>query len=145
VLEPPHNKELQSTRFLPSSRIRLLLDQAGNELGQIAESVLDDRQQLVRRHIAAKITKTKRTELQSLIDQAHSSAEEFAGKIRQQARTDAAEKLDHEILRLESLQKVNSNVRDQEIETLKDHRDRIMDSLTQTELALDAIRVIIFT
>ncbi|MEQ9209672.1 MAG: hypothetical protein RLN96_07505, partial [Pseudomonadales bacterium] len=99
----------------------------------------------VRRHIAAKITKTKRTELQSLIDQAHSSAEEFAGKIRQQARTDAAEKLDHEILRLESLQKVNSNVRDQEIETLKDHRDRIMDSLTQTELALDAIRVIIFT
>ena len=145
VLEPPHNKKLQSNRFLPTSRIRLLFDQSGNELSQIAESVLNDRQQLVKRHIAAKITKSKRAELQNLIEQAHSSAEKTARQIRQLSSADAAQELEHEILRLEALQKINPSVRDQEILALKEQRDRIMDSLARIELGLDAIRVIIFT
>ncbi|MEX2366314.1 MAG: hypothetical protein WD601_06880, partial [Pseudohongiellaceae bacterium] len=68
-----------------------------------------------------------------------------AGQIRQRSSADAAQELEHEILRLEALQKINPTVRDQEILALKEQRDRIMDSLSRIELGLDAIRVIIFT
>jgi ATP-dependent helicase HepA len=145
VLEPPHNKNLQSSRFLPASRIRLLLDHTGKELGQISEAVLNDKQQIVKRHIAAQITKTKRGELQALINQVLPVAEKKAEKVRKTGLDDASQRLSHEIERLEALQKVNPSVRDEEITRLKEKKKQILSSLSQTELALDAIRVVIFT
>ena len=145
VLEPPHNKQLQSSRYLPSSRIRLLLDHTGKPLGQISEAVLNGKQQIVKRHIAGKITKSKREELQTLIDRATAMAEKTADKLRESARQEASQNLTHEIQRLEALQAINPSVRDAEIAAQKDRRDQILASLAQTELSLDAIRVVIFT
>ncbi len=145
VLEPPHHKKLQSSRFLPGSRVRLLLDHTGNELGQISEKLLNDKQQMVKRHIAAQITKSKRDELQALINQALPAAEKTAEEKRHAAMEKASQTLSHEIQRLEALQKTNPSVRDVEIRRLREQKDQIMASLSQTELALDAIRVVIFT
>ena len=145
VLEPPHNKQLQSSRYLPSSRIRLLLDHTGKPLGQISEAVLNDKQQIVKRHIASKITKSKRDELQVLIGQASRMAEKSADKLRESASLEASQQLSHEIQRLEALQAINPSVRDSELDALRYRRDQILASLEQTELVMDAIRVVIFT
>jgi ATP-dependent helicase HepA len=145
VLEPPHNKQLQSSRYLPSSRIRLLLDHTGKPLGQISEAVLNDKQQIVKRHIAGKITKSKREELRALIGKATVMAEKSADKLRESSRLEASQSLAHEIQRLEALQAINPSVRDSELDALKVRRDQTLASLEQTELVLDAIRVVIFT
>lgn len=145
VLEAPGNKQLQANRYLPSSRIRVMLDQTGRPLEKLAEGLIDANQQRVKRHIGANIAKAKRPELQTLLNKASDSALISADKIRVAAVTGAEQTLDHEILRMESLQRVNPSVREDEVEAIRQLKQRLLSSLEQTEMSLDAIRVLVFT
>lgn len=145
VLETPLNKSLQAGRYLPSSRIRVMLDQSGKPLEKLTEALIDKNQQIVKRHIGGKIAKTKRPEIQALLDKATAIATASSGQIRAKALVDAEQRLDQEIVRLEQLQKVNPSVRDEEILALRKNRDQLLGGLKQTEMSLDALRVIVFT
>ena len=145
VLEPPGNKHLQASRYLPSSRIRVMLDESGRALEKLTEQMIDGNQRRVKRHIGAQIAKAKRPELQVLIKRATGSATATSDRIRNTAIAEAKERFDHEIARMESLQKVNPSVREDEIAALRQSRERLLSSLEQTELSLDAIRVVVFT
>ena len=66
-------------------------------------------------------------------------------KIRNTAIAEAKERFDYEIARMESLQNVNPSVRENEVAALRQSRERLLSGLEQTELSLDAIRVVVFT
>lgn len=145
VLEPPGNKYLQASRYLPSSRIRVMLDQSGRPLEKLTEQLIDTNQQRVKRHIGANIAKAKRQELQVLIKKANDLATLSADEIRKAAIVGAKERFSHEISRMEALQKVNPSVREEEVMSLKNVEENLLSSLNQTELSLDAVRVVVFT
>lgn len=145
ILEPPGNKYLQSSRFLPSTRIRLLLDQSGRRLDKLPESLIDANQQRVKRQVAGQIAKAKRSEIKALLDKANEQATKTTELMHQQARANAESYFDHEIARLESLQQINPSVRSDEIQSLKETGQRLIASLNQTEVMLDALRVVVFT
>ena len=66
-------------------------------------------------------------------------------RIRNTAIAEAKERFDYEIARMESLQNVNPSVREDEVAALRQSRERLLSGLEQTELSLDAIRVVVFT
>ena len=66
-------------------------------------------------------------------------------RIRNTAIAEAKERFDYEIARMESLQNVNPSVRENEVAALRQSRERLLSGLEQTELSLDAIRVVVFT
>jgi len=145
VLETPGTKYLQTSRYLPSSRIRVMLDQSGRSLEKLTEKLIDANQQRVKRHIGAQIAKAKRPEIQALLKKATDIAATSSEKIRSTAIAGAEERLGYEIARLESLQKVNPSVREDEVQALKQSKEKLLSSLSQIELSLDALRVVVFT
>lgn len=145
VLETPGNRYLQASRYLPSSRIRVMLDQSGRSLEKLTEKLIDANQQRVKRHIGAQIAKARRSEIQALLKKATDMASNQADKIRHAALAEAEEKLGYEIARMEALQKVNPSVHEAEVQAIKQSKDKLLDNLQQTELSLDALRLVVFT
>ncbi|MFT6016078.1 MAG: ATP-dependent helicase HepA [Candidatus Azotimanducaceae bacterium] len=65
--------------------------------------------------------------------------------MKETATAEMDRELHQEILRLVSLQKVNSNIRDDEIEYLRNRQVRLKEVINGAEVRLDAIRVIVAT
>ena len=145
AFESPSNKTLNIGRFLPASRIRVLLDASGRLLEQLPEALIDQNQQPVKRQIAARIAKAKRVEIQALLQKAATHSGKTSENMRKLALSKAQQQLEAEIQRLEYLQQVNPSVRDSEIQALKMRKSETLANLDSVELALDSIRVIVFT
>ncbi len=80
-----------------------------------------------------------------MLKKATDIASTSADKIRSSALSDAEDKLGYEIARMEALQKVNPSVREDEVQAIKKSREMLLDNLKQTELSLDALRLVVFT
>ena len=80
--------------------------------------------------------------LPSLIEKAQSIASSQVSGLMAQARTEMTVQLDHEIVRLKELQKVNRSVQPEEVESLVLQRRDLDQHLLDARLRLDAIRLI---
>ena len=143
VLETATNRRLQTSRYLPSSQIRFLIDEQGRLLSKVSSESIDQFQQKIKRNIGSQVAKAKRNEIRKLIELCSTAAGKTAQQLRQQALDSAEQQLNQEIDRLKTLQKSNPNVRDAEINALMTLKSDTLDALSDIDFHLDSLRVIV--
>ena len=144
IVECSAPAELQIGRFLPHTPIRILIDQTQKDLtDEIAHTdLIETGQTFDKQQIVAFLNK-QRQPITTLLTVAGQIAD-----TRKQALIDAATKtmldsLSAEIKRLVRLQKVNSSIRSEEIEQLKDMTLLAHENIQVAQLRLDAVRFVI--
>lgn len=141
VIAPKH---LQLSRYMPATISRCLLDEKGRDLAdKVSFSTLNEQLASVPRASAAKFARAQREQLVPLLDTAEKQMLVQHQERTQQARTAFSNALTDEINRLSALQKVNANVRDDEINTLRKHLDEGLALLDKAVVRLEAVRVLV--
>lgn len=146
VVEAQAPKQLQLTRFLPPTPVRLLIDSKGNNLADKVEFESFNRQlTAVNRHTGSKLVNALQQDVHAILQLATPLAAEEAQQVIASALREADEKLDSELKRLMALKAVNPNIRDDEIDALKDNRAHVLASLNSASWRLDALRLVVVT
>ena len=139
VAPPP----LHVDRFLPPTPLRVVVDHRGND----SSSAMSP--EVLARHLKAgdpfallDRPEVREDLLPGLVDKALEIATARVPGLVTQARGEMTAQLDHEIVRLKELKRVNRSVRDEEIELLVGQRNALDQCLSSARLRLDAIRLI---
>ena len=133
----------QSTRYLPSTSIRILLDQQKRLHTGLTSELLEQHKQPVKRSIGAKIVASQRPVIEDLLNTCKRAAEKQAEKVRADALISARADMRAEIDRLQALQKVNPNVREAEIVHQQKLLAQTVATLEKLDFKLDAIRILV--
>ena len=137
-------KSSQLYRYLPPTPIRVLLDKAGNNLSDKVDYDGFDRQlSAVNRHIGSKLVTASQAQIYPLLPKAQDVAEEQLDKLVEQARENMTTQITAELERLESLKAVNPNIRDEELDHLREQIQELSGYLNDCPLQLDAIRLVL--
>ncbi|MEC4725533.1 RNA polymerase-associated protein RapA [Shewanella sp. D64] len=137
-------KSSQLYRYLPPTPVRVLLDKNGNNLAEnVSYDSFNKQLSAVNRHIASKLVNAS----QSILHPLFAKGEEFAAielkMLADSARIKMTSQLTGELERLEALKAVNPNIRDEEIEHLRQQMSELNTYLDGAILQLDAIRLIL--
>lgn len=144
VVEAQAPKQLQLTRFLPPTPVRMLLDAKGNNLAAQVEFESFNRQlNAVNRHTASKLVNAVQPNVHAMLQVGETLIGEQAQQLIAEAKREADEALSAELSRLESLKAANPNIRDDELETLEFTRRKVLETLDQASWRLDALRLIV--
>ncbi|MFB2861172.1 RNA polymerase-associated protein RapA [Aeromonas hydrophila] len=136
----------QLYRFMPPTPIRLLMDKNGQNLGEkVAFDAFNRQLTPVNRHLGSKLVTASQPVIHGLIGKSQTIAEELKGGIVDKARSQMAQTLQQDLDRLEALKAVNPNVRDSELDYLRNLQAELHHLIDQTQLKLDAIRFIVVT
>jgi len=140
----PAPDELQLSRYLPPSPVRLLLDMSGRDLSAaLSHERLNDLCSNIRRKTAQTIVPRIRDEVDDLVRKAQAQAAKSLPALRDSASGRVGSLLQSEIDRLEALKRLNPAVRDSEIAYFREQRAAALGAIERSELRLAAIRVII--
>lgn len=142
VLEPVDKIDIQSSRYLPPTTIRIMLDEHGNSLS-LENNTINKNQSRVSPEIIKEIIKMKSDVIRPLLDKSRNLAEQESPKLKQQASERTNDILQREIDRLEHMRKVNSNVRLEEINYFKNQMQVTSELVASASIRLDALRIII--
>ena len=124
--------------------VRCLLDINGNDLAsKVAFETLEAQIDGLPKHLASKIAKTQRDEVERLLDRAEALADVQHAELVEQASSRFTTELDEEVNRLKALQQVNPLVHQSEIDALEQQRQRGVDVLHQAKIRLDALRILV--
>jgi ATP-dependent helicase HepA len=144
ITECPVPRGLEVQRYLPSTCLRYLLDANGEDKADILpHEALSGLCLTQNRKLADTVIKSQGDRLKLLIAHAEQLAEQAAADIAADAVRTMQAELEAEQDRLTALAKVNPNVRQDEIEQLSVRRELIALHLQQTQVRLDAVRVIV--
>ncbi|SIR67168.1 RNA polymerase-associated protein RapA [Aeromonas veronii] len=136
----------QLYRFMPPTPIRLLMDKNGQNLGEkVAFDAFNRQLTPVNRHLGSKLVTASQPVIHGLIGKGQAIAEELKAGIVDKARAQMAQTLQQDLDRLEALKAVNPNVRDSELDYLRNLQAELHHLIDQTQLKLDAIRYIVVT
>ena len=143
VLEAVADSELHVDRFLPPTPVRVLVDKKREDISRLyPPQVLD--QQLVVADPAAWLSAsgvTQRT-LRGMIKQAKRLAEKQSSTIIDTSYRRMVRLLDYEMHRLHELRKMNSAIREEELERAIAHRQLLSEAINQARLRVDSLRLI---
>ncbi len=146
ILDSASSSALQSSRYLPPTTIRVVMDEQGRDHAQnLGHDYIQQHRDVVNTDTAIRIVRTKEQALRDLVGTCETDAKKQAPGILDSARERARRTLNREIDRLRALRQVNSNVRGEEIEYLERQQTSISGILEAATLRLDAVRVIIST
>lgn len=146
VVEAQAPKNLQLTRFLPPTPIRLMLDRKGTNLAAQVEFESFNRQlSAVNRHTSSKLVNAVQTDIHEMLKMSETEVSKQAQKLIDKAKKEASETLTNELIRLNALKAVNPTIRDDELEAIEDNREQILACLQQASWRLDALRMIVVT
>ncbi|MGB7800576.1 RNA polymerase-associated protein RapA [Buttiauxella sp.] len=146
VVEAKAPKQLQLNRFLPPTPVRMLVDKNGTNLAAQVEFESFNRQlSTVNRHTGSKLVNAVQQDVHAILQLAEEKVEAAAQVLIKAAREEADEKLSSELSRLEALKAVNPNIRDDELEAIESNRLQVLESLSQANWRLDALRLIVVT
>ena len=146
ILESASSEKLQSSRFLPPTIIRVVVDQYGNNHEQtLPHELITQSRAVVNAETAGKIMRMQAKEIRKLVKSSESIAHSQAPGILETAHQQTKRTLLKEINRLKALRKVNPNVRDEEIHFFEQQWDALDQALDTASPRLDAIRVIVST
>lgn len=137
---------LQLFRYLPCTTVRLLVDQKGTQLGKVLSH--DKLNQLLKRvpkGTARKLIRHAQSELMVMIKNAETSVEPQQQQLIDEAMQRMQAQQSQELKRLEALSAVNPNIRQQEVDLLREETQSLADYLQTAQLKLDALRVIVAT
>ena len=142
VLEPVDKIDMQSSRYLPPTTIRIMLDEHGNRLS-LKNNIINENQNRVAAEIIKEIIKMKADVIRKLLDKSRNLAEQASPNLKQQAAERSNDILQREVDRLEHMRKVNSNVRLEEINHYKDQLQVTSELIASASIRLDALRIVI--
>ena len=146
TLESASSQELQASRYLPPTTIRVVVDQQGNpSKPDIPHKFINQYSERVNGKTANQIVRAYKEVLKSMVDGSQKLAEQQAPAILKDAHEKTRQMLAKEIERLQALQQVNPNVRDEEIQFFQDQWQALNEILDTASLRLDALRVIVVT
>jgi ATP-dependent helicase HepA len=144
VLEAAAVEALQSQRYLPPTTIRVVMDERGNDHNEkMAHDAISRAAAQVDTNTAIQVVRARQKVLKMLLDKCEQRARQQAPAISRTAHARAEEILQREINRLKALQKVNPNVRDDEIAFYEQQLQALTQLIDATRLRLDALRVIV--
>ncbi len=134
---------LHVDRFLPSTPVRVLVDQHGNDVGEsIPPAALRQHLGKGNPQVLWSLPGLREELLPALLERAQGFAANKAPEIVAGAQYQMSTQLDAEIRRLQELQKLNRSVRDEEIALLVEQRKALAHHIAGARLRLDAIRFI---
>ena len=135
---------LQLPRYLPCTTVRVLTDQKGSQLGQALSH--DKLNKLIKRvpiGTARELVRHAQSELTSMIKKAEDSVADQQQQLIDEALEKMRTQQQGELQRLEALAQVNPNIRQQEIDLLRDETQALAGYLETAQLKLDALRVVV--
>ncbi len=137
-------RHLQMQRYLPPTPVRCLLDINGNDLAtKVAFETLEAQIESLPKHLASRVAKSQREEVERLLDRAEALADVQHQTLSTQAAQRYAADMDEEIQRLQALQQVNPLVRQSEIDALQLECTQGLTALKQAKIRLDALRILV--
>ncbi|SEI50574.1 ATP-dependent helicase HepA [Allopseudospirillum japonicum] len=137
-------KALNIENFLPPTGIRLLLDTQGRNLAaSVSFKGLSRQLEWVKKSVAREVVKMRAPILRELIEQGDKLAQAEMPTLVEKAQTQMHQQLEQEIARLHALQQINTCIREEEVQVLKIRQQALAEALNQTQVHLDAIRVIV--
>jgi ATP-dependent helicase HepA len=144
IIECSAPAELQIGRFLPHTPIRILIDQTQKDLTDAIghSSLVETGQTFDKQQIIAFLNK-QRLPITKLLTEAENIADTHKKQLIDAATQAMLDSLSTEIKRLVRLQKVNSSIRSEEIEQLKDMTLLAHENIQAAQLRLDAVRFVI--
>ncbi len=146
VLESASTQDSHSSRYLPPTTIRVMIDQNGKRLDQLdSPGVLDAGGEKLKPVMIRKLIVMKEGLLRNMVRASEKFAQTLAPGVIEAAGEKSNAQLQGEIRRLEALQKINPNIRDQEIRFLQRQLEVINHKLSSASVRLDAMRVIVAT
>ncbi|GAA5190081.1 RNA polymerase-associated protein RapA [Ferrimonas gelatinilytica] len=138
--------EVQLGRFLPPTPIRLLMDKSGKDLGQNIDFDAFNRQLTpLNRHTGSKLVSASQGVLHPLIAAAEKQVAEQLASLASDAERAMERELGAELERLTALKQVNPNIRDTELDALREQMNLARSHLARAQIQLDAIRLIVVT
>ena len=146
TLESSAGNQLQSSRYLPPTSVRVVVDQDGNSHDtDLSHAAISQARESIPAETAARIIRSYSGELRALLALAEQLAGQQAPGILATAHAQTQTTLLGEINRLEALRRVNPNVREEEIRFLETQWKALTEALECAHLRLDALRVLITT
>ncbi len=146
VLSCPAPAQLQLSRYLPLSPVRLLIDSKCQDLSEVlSHQQLNRLCKNIKRPTAAAIIKSVRDDIERMIDACERIAVTRLPDILHQATVRMTQELSEEADRLSALQQHNPSIRDEEIDFF---RTQIRDGqhyLAKAGFNLEAVRVVVNT
>jgi len=139
-------KRLQLGRYLPQTPLRLCLDNKGRDLTKhFSAEVLAKACKGVARATAVQLIQHARGGLESILEQADDIAQQQLSPYVAQAKGQLQQVQGGELERLQTLAKVNPNIRTQEIDAAQQALAAAQHLLDGAKLQLDAVRVVLIT
>lgn len=137
-------KHLGLHQYLPLKPIRVLTSIGGNDLSSIIsfKQLSELCSRINRQQTPAVITQI-RSQIETMSDLAHQLASKSVAQLKEQAHQKMAHDLDAELLRLKTLQAVNPNIRNEEIEFIQNKLAASTKAIADASLSLESVRVII--
>ena len=144
LMEFADDRKFENQRYFPNSSVSVVVDENKREHSQLldAESI----QQIVQpvdSDTSLKIVKAKQSEISTLLELAAQIADRQVSELVEAAKQRGDAVLGRELDRLNALQQINANVRDDEIEFFRNQLNHFEAALGNAKLRLDAVRVMI--
>jgi ATP-dependent helicase HepA len=144
VLECPAPRELQAGRFLPSTLIRIVIDQNLSDQSKLlSPEFINENIHLLDKKILRKLITPLRPHIQGMLQHGESYAQTISSDLIPNAINKMTSIYNLEIARLESLQHINPNIKPQDIELMREHKYQLETHMASSKLRLDALRFIV--
>jgi ATP-dependent helicase HepA len=143
LLECAAPKRLQIGRFFPPTVLRFLFDQDGNDLSALPfESLVEQPQQFDREH-ALGLVRSRQKLINRLIQNAEKKARARLPGVIGDSTKRMLDTMTTELKRLAALRRVNPNVRQEELDQLKEQAIEMNNCIQGAHLRLDSVRLLI--
>ena len=137
-------KYLQPQRYLPFQCFRILTDIKGSNLAaNVSHANLSKQCHKIDKRNARLVLKSEQDKIKKMIDRANLLAKKQNHQIIENVVEKMRVEQNEELNRLTSLKKKNPNIREEELEFVKKQTKLLTNYLENTQLQLDAIRVIV--
>ena len=136
--------QLQTSRYLPPSTLRIVVDEAGRSReSQLEHAFISNHRTRVDPDTARNVVQAKQQELRKMLSDSEQKAQSQVPGLLALAHRNGRQTLEREINRLKALQLINSNVRNDEISWFEKQLAELTEVLESASLRLDALRVIV--
>ncbi len=139
-------KSLQLQRHLPLSTIRIIVDSNNNDLSNVISfEHINKLGEKVPKRVAQDLVRHTRADITELVKRSESLAQKQHSTIIEAAIEQMQAQQNAELQRLQALSEVNPNIRQEEINYIKDKIETMKRYLQSATIKLDALRIAVTT
>jgi ATP-dependent helicase HepA len=146
VLTTAANEELQTSRYLPPTAMRFVLDKKRkNYHADLSAAYIDKHGIFIPQETAVQIIRSHGQDIRNMVSASDHLAQQQAPAIIDSAHKHAGTALNQEINRLKALQRFNPNIRKEEIDFFESQLAALNQVLDAASPRLEAVRVVVTT